>query len=198
MGNEAIDQVLDVIQQARRACPDDAVFRMEHVMMPSEPSLPRLADLGVAAVVQPRFVHDYGFPLLLTGLDREFRVLSFRDLLDEGVVVAGSSDAPVCDPAVLPAIESAVTRRTQHGEVLDADQALTVDEALDLYTVNAARVLGLHRDHGSLEAGRRADFVVLDQDPRAVDPESIGGIRVDQTFRAGRCVYDGTLASSRA
>ena len=189
MGNEGIEQALGAIEQARRRGPDDATFRMEHVMLPDERSLPRLAALGVAAVVQPRFVHDYGFPMVLTGMNHEFRVLAFRDLIDQGVLVAGSSDAPVSDPAVLPAIESAVTRRTRHGEVLDRDQSMSVDEGIALYTRNAARVLGL-ADQGSLAPGSAADFVVLDRDPRSVDPDAIGRVRVDQTYRSGRCVYD--------
>jgi predicted amidohydrolase YtcJ len=189
MGNEAIDQVLDGVAEARRGCGDDAVFRMEHAMMPSEASLSRMAGLGVAAVVQPRFVHAFGRPLLLTGTNHAFRVLAFRDLMDQGVLLAGSSDAPVCDPAVLPAIESAVTRQTEHGEVLDRDQALSVDEALAMYTVGAAHVLGLGGTHGSLQPGRAADFVVLDRDPRAVDPQEIGRIAVELTYRSGRCVY---------
>jgi predicted amidohydrolase YtcJ len=188
MGNEAIDQVLDAVTQVRRSRGDGAVFRMEHAMMPSEASLPRIAGLGITAVVQPRFVHDFGFPLLLTGTNHSFRVLAFRDLIDQGVPLAGSSDAPVCDPAVLPAIESAVTRRTEHGEVLDRDQALSVDEALALYTVNAAAALGLGATHGTLVPGRAADFVILDADPRVVDPHSIGRIQVDRTYRDGRRV----------
>jgi predicted amidohydrolase YtcJ len=190
MGNEAIEQVLDAVEHARRGMAGDASFRMEHVMMPSERSLPRLAELGVAAVVQPRFVRDYGFPLLLTGLNREFRVLAFRDLLDAGVVVAGSSDAPVSDPAVLPAIEAAVTRRTEPGEVLDRDQAISVEETLAIYTTGSARVLGLDWDHGALRPGAVADFVVLDADPRAVKPSEIGAIEVDLTYRQGRRVYE--------
>ncbi|HET7690050.1 MAG TPA: amidohydrolase [Nocardioidaceae bacterium] len=189
MGNEAIDQVLGAVEQARRHGPDDARFRMEHVMMPAEGSLSRIADLGVAGVVQPIFVHDYGFPLLLTGMNREFRTLAFRDLIDQGVLLAGSSDAPVSDPAVLPAVEAAVTRRTAHGEVLDADQALTVEEALALYTRNAAAVLGLGPDHGSLRTGSVADFVVLDADPRTVEPSAIGRIQVEETYREGRRVH---------
>jgi predicted amidohydrolase YtcJ len=189
MGNEAIEQVLDSVEQARRHCPDEARFRMEHAMMPSETSLPRMAQLGVAAVVQPRFVHDFGFPLLVTGMNREFRVLAFRDLMNEGVILAGSSDTPVCDPAVLPAIEAAVTRRTRHGDVLDADQALTVEESLALYTTNAAAVLGLEKDHGSLRSGSGADFVVLDADPRTADPGSIGRIQIHETYRRGRRVH---------
>ena len=185
MGNEAIDQVLGAVERTRRDCPDDAVFRMEHAMMPTEASFARMGELGIAAVVQPRFVHDFGFPLLLTGMEREFRVLAFRDLADHGVLLAGSSDAPVCDPAVLAAIESAVTRRTEHGELLGRDQGLSVDEALAMYTVNAARVLGL-QDRGALKRGNAADFLVLDADPRAVDPERIGAIRVERTYRAGR------------
>jgi predicted amidohydrolase YtcJ len=189
IGNEAIDQVLDAIEAARQSCGDEAGFRMEHAMMPSEESLPRIANLGVAAVVQPIFVRDFGLPLIMTGMNREFRALAFRDLIDQGVILAGSSDAPVCDPAVLPAIESAVARRTSSGEVLDADQALSVDEALAMYTVNAAELLGLGKSRGALRRGCAADFVVLDDDPRAVDPHLIGRIQVDRTYRAGRRVY---------
>jgi predicted amidohydrolase YtcJ len=189
MGNEAIDQVLGAVEQARRRAPDDAVFRMEHAMLAAEPSLPRIADLGIAAVVQPTFVRDFGFPLLLTGMNRSFRVLAFRDLIDSGVLLAGSSDAPVSDPAVLAAIEAAVTRRTQEGEALDRDQAISVDEALAMYTVNAARVLGLGPAHGTLAAGAPADFVVLSGDPRAVEPERISSLRVERTYRAGRRVH---------
>lgn len=191
MGNEAIDQVLDAVEQTRRTCRDDAVFRMEHAMMPTEASFARLADLGIAAVVQPRFVHDFGFPILLTGMNKELRVLAFRDLVNHGVLLAGSSDAPVCDPAVLAAIESAVTRRTEHGEVLDRDQVLTVEEALSMYTTNAAQVLGLGGRHGVLRPGAVADFVVLEADPRAVEPEAIGRIGVELTYRGGRPVHEG-------
>lgn len=195
MGNEAIDQVLDAVEQTRRSCPDDAVFRMEHAMMPAETSFSRMGKLGIAAVVQPRFVHDFGFAMLLTGMNREFRVLAFRDLKNHGVLLAGSSDAPVCDPSVLAAIESAVTRRTEHGELLDRDQSLSVDEALAMYTVNAARVLGVEGHHGSLRPGSAADFLVLDADPRAVDPHQIGGIQVERTYRGGRCVHEASSAA---
>lgn len=189
MGNEAIDQVIGAVGSARRRAPDDATFRMEHVMMPSEDSLSRIDGLGVAGVVQPRFVHDFGQPLILTGTDRELRVLPFRDLLDQGVLLAGSSDAPVCDAAVLPAIQAAVTRRTADGEVLGRDQALSVDETLAMYTAGSAGVLGLDKSHGRLARGRAADFVVLDADPRAVDPHLIGRIQVERTYRAGRRVH---------
>ena len=189
MGNAAIDQVLGAVEHARRRCPDEAVFRMEHAMLPSEDAFSRMAGLGIAAVVQPRFVHDFGFPLVLTGMNRSFRALAFRDLADHGVLLAGSSDAPVCDPAVLPAIESAVTRRTERGAVLDRDQALSVEEVLAMYTANAARVLGIEARAGSLSPGRAADFVVLGDDPRAVAPDRIGQISVELTYRWGRRVH---------
>jgi predicted amidohydrolase YtcJ len=189
MGNAAIDQVITAIGSARRRAPDDANFRIEHMMMPSEQSLERIGGLGVTAVVQPQFVHDFGQPLIMTGADRELRVLAFRDLIDQGVPLAGSSDAPVCDAAVLPAIQVAVTRRTADGDVLGRDQALSVDEALAMYTTGSAEVLGLGKSHGRLAPGRAADFVVLDADPRSTDPALIGRIEVTQTYRAGRQVH---------
>lgn len=186
LGNAAIDQALDAFEQVRRIEGDEPAFRMEHVMLAQERALPRIAELGVTAVVQPRFVHDIGFEMILTGSNREFRVLAFRDLMDHGALVVGSSDAPVAEPAVLPAIESMVTRATATGHVLDPDQALTVEEGLALYTANAARALGLQHSHGTLRAGSRADLVVLSADPRSVSTSAIGDITVERTYLAGR------------
>lgn len=196
MGNGAVDQVLDAVEEVRRSHGEEPRLRMEHVMMPDERSLDRIAPLGISAVVQPRFVHEFGFPMLLTGSNREFRVLAFRDLLDQGVLLAGSSDAPVANPAVLPAIESAVTRATAQGDVLDADQALTVEEGLALYTANAAAVLGLAGSHGVLRPGAKADLVILSEDPRQVPPLEIGSIRVERTYRSGRCTFDAGMPVS--
>jgi predicted amidohydrolase YtcJ len=117
------------------------------------------------------------------------RVLPLRELVDAGVVVAGSSDAPVTAPDVLAAMQSAMSRRTASGERLAPEQALTALEALALYTRGAAAALGVDHECGALVPGSRADFVVLSRDPTRASAEELGSIAVEQTWISGRQVY---------
>ena len=83
----------------------------------------------------------------------------------------------------------AVKRQSKSGRVLGADQAVTPRQALEAYTVNAAYQFGMEKDAGSLEAGRYADFVVLDKNPLNVDPDEIRNIHVLATVRGGLITY---------
>lgn len=105
------------------------------------------------------------------------------------VLVAGSSDWPVVSLNPLEAVERAVTRETTGGAVLQPQEAVTVDEALAMYTRNAAAVLGQESEAGSLEPGKRADFVLLSGDPFQCDARSIHRIRVVETYLGGNRVF---------
>ena len=111
-------------------------------MMPSEESLPRMGGLGITGVVQPRFVHDFGQPLIMTGADRELRVLPFRDLLDQGLVLAGSSDAPGATRRSFPRSSPRSRSGPRTGKCWAADQVLSVEEALAMYTAARPRCSG--------------------------------------------------------
>jgi predicted amidohydrolase YtcJ len=101
------------------------------------------------------------------------------------------SDEPVTEMGPLRCIENAVTRRLwkEPDTVLAAQECITVDMALRSMTRDAA--WQCHSDHevGSLEAGKFADFILLDEDPRDVDPNKISQIKVLQTWMGGRQVY---------
>ncbi|HWL88508.1 MAG TPA: amidohydrolase family protein [Polyangiaceae bacterium] len=90
------------------------------------------------------------------------RILPFRSLLDAQVKLAGSSDFPVAGFDPLDGIRAAVTRRTGRGRVHDAEQCISLEEALTMYTRTAAEVAGCLDRCGTLEPGKRADIVVLD------------------------------------
>ena len=83
----------------------------------------------------------------------------------------------------------AVNRQSKSGQVLVADQAITPQQALEAYTINAAFQFGMEKDAGSLETGKVADFVVLDRNPLKVDAEEIRNIRVLATVRGGLITY---------
>jgi hypothetical protein len=85
---------------------------------------------------------------------------------------------------------AAVTRTTRRGDLVDGDEAIPIDAALEAYTLGAAIAAGLDRDCGSLVAGKRADFLVLDEDPRAIAAERLLALPVRETWVAGARVPD--------
>jgi predicted amidohydrolase YtcJ len=146
----------------------------------------RFAELGLVAVVQPPILREQA-PWLCQrlGTERAARTYPFRTLRDTGVVLAGSSNAPVGDTNVLAGMAAAVTR---HG--FEPDQRLTPVEAVELYTSGGA--LAQQRDHltGRIAEGLHADLVVLSDDPTAVPVDAIAGIEVHLTVARGQVVHD--------
>lgn len=163
IGNAATDEVLSAVVASRSRIRDDPPPRVEHAIFlrPDQPR--RLADAGIAVVAQPAMLRLPAFDLVR--MPKTFATIPLRSLLDAGVCVAGSSDAPVADFDPLAGMRSAVSRRTASGDVLDASEAVEPREALAMYTREAARVCGELANRGTLEPGKRADFAVLSADP---------------------------------
>ena len=85
-------------------------------------------------------------------------------------------------------IETAVTRKLESGKILMSEECLTREEALRLYTINNAYLGREEKDKGTLEAGKLADFIIIDRDYLTTD--DIGGTRVLQTFVGGKMVFE--------
>jgi predicted amidohydrolase YtcJ len=112
-------------------------------------------------------------------------------MLDAGLTVALSSDAPVVesdDP--LLGMSAAITRRTAEGETIAPGQAITAEEALWAYTMGGAIASGDEANRGSLAIGKWADFAVLSANPLTVPPEELPGVRVEQTWLGGTLVHE--------
>jgi predicted amidohydrolase YtcJ len=119
------------------------------------------------------------------------RTYPIRNMLDAGLMVALSSDAPVVeDDNPLVGMYAAITRRTKEGKVIAADQGITAREALYGYTMGGAVVAGDEDVRGSITPGKWADVAVLSGDPLAVEPDSLPTIKVEMTFLAGNKVYE--------
>ena len=108
--------------------------------------------------------------------------------MNPGIHVAISSDILPIGPLV--GLYAAVTRKGRSGRVFAADEALTMMEALAGYTLNAAYLSFEEDIKGSIEPGKLADLIVLDQDLLTVDPEHIMDTRVLETWLGGRLVYE--------
>jgi predicted amidohydrolase YtcJ len=197
-GNQAIDRALAVLPRSpERRGPGVGPHRIEHFFFPGPDAIGRAAEAGIATAVQPMIVEWVGDRLLALGMVRRWLFTPIRSMLDAGLTVAGSSDAPVVDFDPLRGIRAAVRRLAASGKPLEDGQQVTIEEALEMYTVHAARSGGLEHEVGTLEAGKRADLVVLDTDPTALAPEELDRLTVERTVCGGSDVYLRTTGFSK-
>jgi predicted amidohydrolase YtcJ len=185
-GNVAIEQALRVLPPAPAERPAGVCpHRIEHFFFPDRDAIARAAELGLATAVQPMIVEWTGDRLMDMGVIGRHLFMPLRAMLDAGLVVAGSSDAPVVDFDPLAGIRAAVQRRTASGQQLGDGQEVSVQEALEMYTLHSARAGGLEHEVGSLEVGKRADLVVLSEDPTALEPGELDRLKVLRTVCGG-------------
>jgi predicted amidohydrolase YtcJ len=151
-------------------------------------------DMSVIPFLQR--VHGNSYQALHpSGSYYEAHVYPARSVQRAGGILVAGSDAPVetRDPRPFVNIARAMTRRVPGGRSLNAGQGLTLAEALTAYTLSGARFLGREHDIGSLEAGKSADFIVIDRDPFALASQGraddIADVRVLNTYFMGREVY---------
>jgi predicted amidohydrolase YtcJ len=185
-GDHAIDIILTAIERAMAAHPrPDPRHRIEHAGIAQPDLVARMAAAGVIPVAQPVFVYEFGEGYVRDyGPRRGHRFMPCRAFLEAGVPVALSSDAPVTTADALFGLEIAVTRRSQGGPAIGADQALTWQQALVGYTWNAARAAFEEDRKGAIAPGYLADLAVLSGEP--------------PRFRADLTVVDGRVAYERA
>jgi predicted amidohydrolase YtcJ len=193
LGNWAIEQALTAFERAQRRHPRaDPRFRIEHWSLTTVEQIRRARDLGVTAVVQPAFLFTHGerYAERAAEVGGAVRPLPLASMRREGLRVAASSDSPCAPVEPLLGLYAAVTRRTRRdGTPIAPEEAVTLLEALRMYTIDAAYAMGREREVGSLERGKRADLVVLSHDPTAVDPARLRDIAVEQTYVEGRLLF---------
>jgi predicted amidohydrolase YtcJ len=191
IGDVTLDQVLGIYEQLRGRG-GTMRHRIEHFGLPTPEMIYRAARAGVLTAPQTIFLWELGgnFLDVLPGsmLPRTYPV---RAMLDAGVAVALSSDAPVVeDDNPLRGMAAAVLRTARTGETIAMEQAITIGEALYGYTLGGAIVAGAAATRGSIEAGKMADMVVLSDDPLAAEPESLHNVRVEMTLVGGEIRYE--------
>jgi predicted amidohydrolase YtcJ len=187
IGNLGVEVAVGGLEAALRREPAATdCARLDHVMFVSRPILDRLRALSVWVVSQPSFLHDLG----PAALDPRHGLLvrAFGSIREAGIPQAFSSDAPCGSVAPLLGIHAAVTRRDREGRPVSPDEGVPVEAAVRAYTIDAARAAGLDRDRGSLVPGKRADFVVLVDDPFTVAADSLAEIVVRATYVGGRLI----------
>jgi predicted amidohydrolase YtcJ len=193
VGNEAVSMGLKAIGRAEGALERlPGRPRLEHVMFVDPPLVRRIAEAGAIAVVQPFFIYDIGDSEAELPPPKPIEVLPLRRMLDAGITLAGSSDYPVSHYDVLRAVKAAATRQTRREQTLEPDQAISVEDALRAYTQGSALALGVANDVGTISTGKRADLVVLSQNPLKTAAERVDEIKVLRTYLAGKLAFSAT------
>jgi len=190
VGDAAIDEVLAAYEAANREKPIQGKrWAIEHGFLPREEHFARIKALGAFVTVQnhlylagPSLVHYWGAA-------RAARVTPVRAYLDHGVDVAAGTDAPVVPFPPLWTMYHFVTRGTISGGVLGPDQKITREEALRIATIGNARLTFDEQIKGSIEPGKLADFVVLDEDILTADPKRIEQMKILMTVVGGNAVF---------
>ena len=192
IGDRGIEMVLEAYGKALERLPRaDHRHRIEHCGILRPDLIERIAAMRLVIVTQPIFITEYGDGFIRhLGLDRIQLTYPFRSLLDAGIPIVFSSDCPVSAFEPLKSIEVAVTERTGSGRSYALEEAISVEEALPLYTVNGAYATFEEQRKGRLRPGMLADFAVLEQDPRQVEPEAIASVPISQTIIGGQTVYE--------
>ncbi len=194
IGDRANAILLDIYERvAAEHGPRDRRFRIEHAQHLRPADIPRFAQLGVIASMQPYHAIDDGrWAEKVIGPERIKTTYAFRLLLDHKALVVFGSDWYVAPPSPLLGIYAAVTRRTIDGKNPGGwvpEQKITVEEALRAYTAEAAYASFEETKKGTLEPGKLADFVVLDRDITRVPPEEIAEAKVLMTVVGGKVVF---------
>ena len=194
IGDAANRTVLDAFAATREQwAPRGLRQRIEHVQLLHPDDLPRLAQLGIIASMQP--VHataDMAIADCYWG-DRSRLGYAWRSVIDSGAALAFGSDCPVETLDVLQGLYAAVTRRRADGDPAGGwypEQRITLPEALRAYTFGAAYAAGREVELGSLAPGKLADITVLDRDILSLPPEALLEAAVRATIVGGRVVYD--------
>src|SRR5699024_11558773 len=123
------------------------------------------------------------------GDKRGRRISPARSAFDRNLVVNFHQDAPVVAPNMLQTIWSGVNRITRKGVEIGPEECVSVYEALQAVTINAAYAYFEEDEKGSIKRGKLADFVVLDENPLEVDALDIKDIAVLETIKEGESVY---------
>lgn len=210
-GDASTRNVLDALEYIRDKVPQqDYRNTITHLQLVDQADIPRFKELNVIASVQPywhfkgpNWWHNVDYRILGERAEEEYPLATF---FANGITVASSSDHPITPvPKPLTAIDTGVTRNIPNGSVygveditnMDDDRCLlnkqeraTVQQMIKSFTINGAHTMFMEQETGSIETGKLADLVVLDQNLLAINPVDIDKVEVVMTFFDGKMVYE--------
>jgi len=193
IGDAAIEQLITAYEKALAVEPDpDRRHRIEHCGFSTPEQHARMAKAGIYPCPQQVFIHDFGDAYIeVLGPERALPSYPFRTWMGLGFKPATGSDAPVCEPDPFPNLHAMLTRKTWRSTVMDADQRVSIEEALQAYTEFGAFSQKQEQVKGKLAPGFLADIAIFSRNLLVADPDEIlNDTRCDLTILDGKVVYD--------
>lgn len=190
IGDVAINQVLDAVEYASERLVSRMRHRIEHFGLPNIEQM-RRARYRVSVIPQAVFIYALGDSFLeYVPPALSSQVYPIRTMLDAGLTVALSSDAPVVpDANPLLGMKAAADRLSESGRPVLPSQSVSVAETLALYTLAGAVVAGEDAIKGSISVGKLADFAILSGDPLRAPVERLTDLKVEMTVINGQVAY---------
>jgi len=194
IGSKGNHLSLNAIEKAREINGTrDSRHRIEHSQILIDEDIPRFAQLGVIASMQPTHcITDKRFAEKRIGLERCRGAYVWRRLLDTGAKIAFGTDYAVEPLDPLEGLYAAVTRKDRGGEPGDGwfpDQKLTMEEAIELYTIGSAYSEFMEDRKGLIKKDYLGDVVIFDSDLLTIPHDQIMSAKVDYTIVGGKIVY---------
>ena len=192
IGDRGIDFFLDAIEVAHKQNPrKDARHSLEHCSLPTKAALERMKRMDVTSSTSVGFGWELGDQHRgFMGMERMKRYMPMKSFKEMGIVASGNADWPVCSANPMEGIHVCVNRTSETGQDLSKVQAISVMDAIRVYTWNGAYITFEEDIKGSIEPGKLADFAVLDTDILACDPADIVKTKVLMTIVDGNVVYE--------
>lgn len=194
-GDRAIEMLLNCIENALNENPrSDHRHRIEHAGIASPDLQDRMKELGVVIIPNPAFIYANGDSYIKNFGDRVNVMYPANDYLDKGIPFAFASDTPIVDHNPLLGIHAAVNRKSISGQNVGVSQRVSVQDAIKAYTYMGAYASFDEKIKGSIEVGKLADLVILDESILSLDTEKIKDVSVVMTIIDGVVEYEKPLS----
>ncbi|PID29940.1 MAG: hypothetical protein CSB55_00750 [Candidatus Cloacimonadota bacterium] len=181
IGDRAIDQILRQYEKVHEKYPKKIIHQIIHCELTREDHIRRMAEAGVAVAVQPMFDglwgQKNGFYEKKLGVETAARMNLFKDMVNAGILVCGSSDWYITTLDIRKQLSALMNHNKE-------SQRFTFSEALKLYTENPAKLIGKSDTAGRIKVGYDADFTVFSKSPLNTDIEK--DVKIDGVFASGK------------
>ena len=201
IGDGANAQVISAFEALGRTYSGDRRWRIEHFQIADPTDIPRLAPTGIIASMQP--VHQTSDRLMAEkrlGPDRLAGAYAWQSVIRSGARIAFGSDFPVESPNPFPGLAAAISRQDMSGQPPGGwipKELVSFEQALSGFTRDAAYAGFAEQKFGSLEPGKWADFIIVDRDVSAADPQALARTQVLETWVAGKKVWSASATGER-
>jgi predicted amidohydrolase YtcJ len=192
IGDGAIELLLDAYEEALAQEPRaDHRHRIEHCSIIDYDMVQRIARVGAVPIPGTTFLYAFKNAYVQNlGMDRIRYAYGMNTFYEHGIVAAASTDAPVVGTSAVLGLQTMMTRRSEEGDVIWAEEAVSLEEAVRAYSWNGAYASFEEQIKGTLTPGKLGDAVVFNTDITQLDPNTLGQVQIDMTVTDGRVVFE--------